>query len=148
MRSCASGLMLGSTTGIDVPCAREDWPMVACRRCWMVFWLGCSTTSSIVFHEPQSGHLPTHLLCSPPHCWQTYFVRIFGMKCVPIRPDDARVKKESYVSILAEVAISGNELIHAGYPSLDWQRPPADEYKASPLQLSPEGWRTTCICIS
>jgi hypothetical protein len=23
--------------------------------------------------------LPIHLLCSPPHCWQTYFVRVFGM---------------------------------------------------------------------
>src|SRR5579859_410480 len=50
--------------------------------------------SSMVFHAPQSGHLPTHLLCSPPHCWQIYFVRIFAIKTVPeqMKGDNARFR--------------------------------------------------------
>src|SRR5437764_2593005 len=57
----------------------EVFPRRVCRRCWAGLW-GSSATSSRVFHAPQSGHLPTHLLCSPPHCWQIYFVRVFAIR--------------------------------------------------------------------
>src|SRR5947209_16461968 len=81
MRCCARGLIAGRTRGICVPCAIDVGPNNAWRRCCKEFCGGGkSGTSSMVFHAPQSGHLPTHLLCSPLHCWQMYFVRVFGIK--------------------------------------------------------------------
>src|SRR5256886_10525555 len=81
MRCCARGLISGRTRGNCVPCAIDEVPSNACRRCCREFCGdGKSGTSSMVFHAPQSGHLPTHLLCSPPHCWQIYFVRVFAMR--------------------------------------------------------------------
>src|SRR5579859_495720 len=88
MRSWASGRISGSTTGICVPWATEEaLPMRAWRRC-CAGCCGTSATSSRVFHEPQSGHFPIHLLCSLPHCWQTYFVRSLGIKF----PEECREK--------------------------------------------------------
>src|SRR6266852_9618831 len=79
MRCCARGLIAGRTRGICVPCAIDVVPNNAWRRCCSEFCgMGKSGISSMVFHAPQSGHLPTHLLCSPPHCWQIYFVRSFA----------------------------------------------------------------------
>src|SRR6266568_6033556 len=81
MRCCARGLISGRTRGICVPCAIDVVPNNAWRRCCREFCgMGKSGISSMVFHAPQSGHLPTHLLCSPPHCWQMYFVRVFGIR--------------------------------------------------------------------
>src|SRR5438132_9992129 len=79
MRCCARGLMSGRTRGNCVPCAIDEVPNNAWRRCCTGLW-GKSAISSMVFHAPQSGHLPTHLLCSPPHCWQIYFVRSFAIR--------------------------------------------------------------------
>lgn len=64
--------------GVCDPFGEPDPPNNICRRC-CAGPVGTSTTSSRVFQAPQSGHFPSHLLCSPPHCWQMYFVRTFGM---------------------------------------------------------------------
>src|SRR5258707_8855367 len=57
----------------------------------------------MLFHAPQSGHLPTHLLCSPPHCWQTNFMRVFGMKTFyPIKLQDEHKKRPSYGTYVAD----------------------------------------------
>src|SRR5580704_10903417 len=96
MRSWASGRISGSTTGICVPCAmEEELHMSVCRRCW-VGCCGTSATSSRVFHAPQSGHFPTHLLCSPPHCWQIYFVRNLGI----ISPKDECLEENKVVKLV------------------------------------------------
>src|SRR2546425_13264325 len=91
MRACANGLISGKMSGICVPWAIDEEPNKVCLRCWAGF-CGSSATSSKVFHAPQSGHLPTHLLCSPPHCWQIYFVRSFAIHSVleHVRGDNAR----------------------------------------------------------
>src|SRR5260370_37495133 len=79
MRGCASGLISGRMSGICVPWAIDEELNRVCLRCWAGLW-GRSATSSKVFHAPQSGHFPTHLLCSPPHYLQIYFVRSFAIK--------------------------------------------------------------------
>src|SRR5712691_4824483 len=98
MRCCARGLISGRTRGNCVPCAIDVGPSNACRRCCREFCgMGKSGISSMVFHAPQSGHLPTHLLCSPPHCWQMYFVRVFAMKNLFKKHESTKCDRSHFV---------------------------------------------------
>ena len=78
-RGIGRALLYACEDQLGVPCARLTLPAATVgRRGWLAL-AGCSVVSSSVFQAPQSGHFPTHLLCSPPHCWQTYFVRNLAM---------------------------------------------------------------------
>src|SRR6266849_1178341 len=113
MRACANGLISGKMSGICVPWAIDEEPSKICRRCWAGF-CGSSATSSKVFHAPQSGHLPTHLLCSPPHCWQIYFVRSFA-----IRDSTFNHREDLLVDINQIVTIQDFSPPQAAHPGME-----------------------------
>ena len=41
--------------------------------------VGSTTVSTSVFHWPQAGHFPAHLLLTPPHSVQVYWIFAFAM---------------------------------------------------------------------
>jgi hypothetical protein len=52
------------------------------------FSAGRTSTSSSVFHSSQSGHLPSHFICTLPHSEQTYWtlfcVFVFTTPIIPL----------------------------------------------------------------